>query len=257
KHGYGKGVNACIDCRIFKFSTAKKYMEEIGADFIATGEVLGQRPMSQHMQAMKTIDKESGLSGVVVRPLCAKLMPITKPEQDGILDREQMLDIQGRSRQPQFEIADKLGISDYPCPAGGCLLTDKQFAVRMRDLIKNEPDFNLRDARMLRTGRHFRLESGTRIIVSRNEAEAPLVEEYAGEGDCLLSAKDIPGPTVLVRKGSDSDLQYGAGLVSHYIKGGTCVDVEIREAPFEEVTRVLENASPLNDEEVAAARIEK
>ena len=125
KYGRGRNMNPCLDCRIFTFRKAKDFMEEIGASFVVTGEVLGERPMSQRRNAMEVIEKESGLSGYIVRPLCAKLFEPTVPEREGIVDRNRLLDIQGRRRDRQISIAKDLGISDYPCPAGGCLLTSK------------------------------------------------------------------------------------------------------------------------------------
>src|SRR3990170_2260758 len=135
KHGYGSNINPCIDCRVFMLKKAKQYMEETGASFIVTGEVLGQRPMSQRKDAMRLIEKEADLKGLVLRPLSAKFLPVTIPEKEGWVDREKLLNIQGRSRKPQMKLADDLGIRDYPCPAGGCLLTDPSFAKRMKDLI--------------------------------------------------------------------------------------------------------------------------
>ena len=157
RHGRGKGANACIDCRIHLFRKAGEYMQELGADFVATGEVLGERPMSQRRDAMLLIERESGLDGLVVRPLSARLLPPSKAEQSGLIDREQMLAIQGRRRLPQFELADKLGIKDYLCPGGGCMLTQKEFAAKFLDLVDNDPEFELDDALLLRQGRHFRL----------------------------------------------------------------------------------------------------
>ena len=135
KYGRGRNMNPCLDCRIFTFRKAKDFMEEIGASFVVTGEVLGERPMSQRRNAMEVIEKESGLSGYIVRPLCAKLFEPTVPEREGIVDRNRLLDIQGRRRDRQISIAKDLGISDYPCPAGGCLLTRKEFSERGRGLF--------------------------------------------------------------------------------------------------------------------------
>ncbi|OHB94030.1 MAG: hypothetical protein A2Z58_02365, partial [Planctomycetes bacterium RIFCSPHIGHO2_12_42_15] len=157
KFGYGKNMNPCIDCRINIFRIAGEYMREIGADFIITGEVLGQRPMSQRKEAMKIIDKEANLTGLVLRPLCAKHMEPTIPEKLGIVDREQLLQIRGRSRKNQIQLADVFQIKDYPCSAGGCLLTDPEFAHRMRDLV-NTCDANVNDVNLLKVGRHFRLD---------------------------------------------------------------------------------------------------
>jgi len=136
KYGRGRNMNPCIDCRIFTFVKARDFMKEIGASFVITGEVLGERPMSQRRQAIEMIERKSGLEGLIVRPLSAKLFEPTMPEQEGIVDREKLLDIQGRMRTRQISLAKEKGINDYPCPAGGCLLTDRGFSNRLKDLFK-------------------------------------------------------------------------------------------------------------------------
>jgi len=185
KHGYGKNMNPCIDCRIFLFQKAKKYMKEIGARFIITGEVLGQRPMSQHKKALNIIEKESETEGLVVRPLSAKLFPPTIPEEKKWIDREKLLFIQGRRRIPQMELAKEFGINDYPCPAGGCRLTDPGFAKRLREAFEHDEDI-IKDIRLLRYGRQFRLESGAKVIVGRNEEENMILKGFQDENDILM-----------------------------------------------------------------------
>jgi tRNA U34 2-thiouridine synthase MnmA/TrmU len=170
KHGYGRNMNPCLDCRIFLFQKAKQLMEEVGADFIFTGEVLGERPMSQRLDAMKLIEKESGLKGKVLRPLSAKLLEPTLVEQMGIVDREKLLPIQGRSRKPQIALAQSYQIEDYPCPAGGCLLTDKNFAQRLKESFEHGED-SLRHIFLLKMGRHFRLPSKAKVIAGRDQKE--------------------------------------------------------------------------------------
>jgi tRNA U34 2-thiouridine synthase MnmA/TrmU len=167
RHGYGSNMNPCIDCRIFMLRRAKAYMESVGASFIVTGEVLGQRPMSQRKDSMCLIEKEAGLEGSILRPLSAKFLPASIPEKEGWVDRERLLNIQGRSRKPQIKLADHFGIQDYPCPAGGCLLTDPGFSKRMRDLILHHPDFSLNDVHLLKVGRHFRLSPKVKLKRSR------------------------------------------------------------------------------------------
>ncbi len=170
KHGYGKNMNPCIDCRIFLFRKAKQLMEELNAEFIFTGEVLGERPMSQRMYAMKLIERESDLKGKVLRPLCAKLLEPTLAEKKGVVDRQRLLSIQGRSRKPQMALARSYRIDDYPCPAGGCLLTDKGFARRLRDSLDHGED-SLRNIYLLKIGRHFRLPTKAKVIAGRNQEE--------------------------------------------------------------------------------------
>ena len=170
RHGYGKNLNPCIDCRVFLFKKAKKLMDEIGAEFIFTGEVLGERPMSQRLCAMELIEKQSDLKGRVLRPLCAKLLEPTLVEKNGIVDREKLLSIQGRSRKPQIALAKSYRIEDYPCPAGGCLLTDENFARRLKESLEHEED-SLRTISLLKIGRHFRLPTKAKVIAGRNQKE--------------------------------------------------------------------------------------
>ncbi|MBE7443818.1 MAG: hypothetical protein HS132_00510 [Planctomycetia bacterium] len=218
KFGYGKNMNPCIDCRINIFRIAGEYMREIGADFLITGEVLGQRPMSQRKEAMKIIDKEANLTGLVLRPLCAKHMEPTIPEKLGIVDREQLLQIRGRSRKNQIQLADVFQIKDYPCSAGGCLLTDPEFAHRMRDLV-NTCDANVNDVNLLKVGRHFRLDVHTKVIVGRNEEDNASIESFAREGDFLLSLVDVPGPFTLLRgEITEEKILIGARLTARYGK---------------------------------------
>ena len=199
KHGYGSGMNPCLDCRILMFSKARQRMEETGADFVFTGEVLGERPMSQRRDAMRIIARESGLDGRLLRPLCAKLFPPTIPEQEGLIDREKLLDISGRSRKPQMTLAKEYGINDYPCPAGGCLLTDPGFAGRMKDLVQYHPDFGLNDVSLLKVGRHFRLSPTTKAIVGRNEDENQHIITLARPKDLFLEVQGWGSPITLLR----------------------------------------------------------
>jgi tRNA-specific 2-thiouridylase len=170
KHGYGRNMNPCIDCRIFMLKKAKKYAEKSGASFIFTGEVLDERPMSQHYTALKAIEKEAELKNEILRPLSAKLLPETLIEKKGLVNREKLLAIRGRSRKPQIELAKRFSIADYPCPAGGCLLTYKEFANKLRDLFTHKKRVSVADVNMLKVGRHFRFGKN-KIIVGRNETE--------------------------------------------------------------------------------------
>lgn len=205
KHGYGSQMNPCIDCRILKFRKAKEFMQEIGARFIITGEVLGQRPMSQHRKALKIIDEESGLEGLVLRPLSAKLLEETIPERNGWVSRERLLDFNGRSRKPQMDLAQEFNIKDYPCPAGGCLLTDPAFAHRMKDLLKYGR-LDLNNVELLKSGRHFRLSRNAKLIVGRDEGDNARLESLAREGDFLFWPVDIAGPTAVGRGDFSSEL---------------------------------------------------
>ena len=196
-HGYGRGLNPCIDCRIYMLKKVKAMMVDIGASFIITGEVLGQRPMSQHRAAIQKIEKESGLEGLILRPLSARHFSPTIPEQEGIVDREKLLAFSGRSRKPQINLAEKLGVKDYPCPAGGCLLTDRVIAARLRDLFSHLPEYDLVDLHLLKIGRHFRLHSGLKIILGRNKPENEQIQTMAGLGSVLFYPVDFRGPICL------------------------------------------------------------
>ena len=219
KHGYGKNMNPCIDCRINMLREATKYMRESGADFIVTGEVLGQRPMSQRRDAMRIIDREAGTEGLVLRPLSAKLLEPTAPEKMGLIDREKLPEISGRSRKPQMQLAETLGIRDYPSPAGGCLLTQSGFARKIRDLIEHgDPDLN--DMHLLKMGRHFRLDEKTWVIIGKNHEDNQKIATFARKGDTIIQTVDVPGPTTLVRGGaSNGKVEIAASLTARYSQG--------------------------------------
>ncbi len=210
KHGYGKGINPCVDCRVYMFRQAKGFMEEIGASFVVTGEVLGQRPMSQRKEAFRIIEKESGLEGLILRPLSAKQLEPTIPERTGLVDRERLLDVLGRSRKVQIELAEELDINDYPCPSGGCLLTDKIFSKKVRDLLNNKKDVTKKDLVLLKTGRHFRF-NGTKIVLGRNEADNLKLKNMVQPGDTLVEPVDFPGPVGVVSVSGNGDAVAFAG----------------------------------------------
>src|SRR4030042_4006498 len=203
-------------------------MEEVGAAFIVTGEVLGQRPMSQRKDAMRLIEKEGGLEGFILRPLSAKVLPTTIPEKEGWVDREKLLNISGRSRKPQIELAKYFGIRDYPCPAGGCLLTDPGFAKRMKDLMLHIPDFSLNDVHLLKMGRHFRLSHLVKLIVGRNEEENQKIQTFAQGKDILLKVSNFPGPLSLLRGNlGEGDIEKAATITAHYSKAKDLGNAEV------------------------------
>ncbi|PIU41440.1 MAG: hypothetical protein COS99_05565 [Candidatus Omnitrophica bacterium CG07_land_8_20_14_0_80_42_15] len=232
KHGYGKNMNPCIDCRIFMFKKAKELMGKIGASFIVTGEVLGERPMSQRKEAIGIIEKESGLQGLVLRPLSAKNFEPTVPEKEGIVNREAMLDITGRSRKPQIALAKSFGIEEYMCPAGGCLLTDQIFAKRIKDLIKHD-EFNLENIKLLKVGRHFR-NNGAKIIIGRDKEDNEKILNIAKEKDVIVKIKDVAGPVTLIRGDSSFNvIEFAAALTAGYTKekGKTSLFAEYQTIP--------------------------
>jgi tRNA U34 2-thiouridine synthase MnmA/TrmU len=223
KHGYGRNMNPCIDCRIFMMKKAKKYAKKTGASFIFTGEVLDERPMSQHYRAMKIIEEESGLSGELVRPLSARLLPKTVAEKKGFVKREGLLDIRGRSRKPQIKLAKEFSILDYPCPAGGCLLTYKEFANKLRDFFKHRKRCSLADVALLKVGRHFRFGEN-KIIVGRNEAENKTLAVRKGRNDYFFELPKISGPiSVLQGKKTKKSVEMAAALTAFYSDAKTNV----------------------------------
>ncbi|MBW2206109.1 MAG: tRNA 4-thiouridine(8) synthase ThiI [Deltaproteobacteria bacterium] len=198
KHGYGGNMNPCIDCHAMMLRKAGEMLEEKDARFLITGEVLGQRPMSQNRQSLATVASESGFEGLILRPLSAKRLPITIPEEKGWVNRDLLKGFSGRSRKPQMALALAFNVKEYPSPAGGCLLTDKEFSRRLQDLFTHETKREIRDIELLRVGRHFRLNPQTKLIVGRNRSENQAIRDLFREGDALLWSDGIPGPTVLL-----------------------------------------------------------
>jgi len=196
--GYGTAVNPCIDCHLLMLKTAKMIMEKEGFDFIATGEVLGERPMSQNRQSLEIIEKRSGLSGKLLRPLSAKLLPETTVEASGLVDREKLFAISGRSRKPQMEIARNLSIKYFPQPGGGCILTETDFGRRLREMMMRHPDFGGADASLLRYGRPV-WEESLLFIVARDKVECAALRDMSKAGDVVFLPVNFPGPTVLAR----------------------------------------------------------
>jgi len=217
-HGHGANVNPCIDCKIYMLKRAKGLMEKMGASFLVTGEVLGERPMSQRKDALNIIEKAAGVRGILLRPLTAKNLPPTKPELEGVVDREKLLDINGRSRKPQIALAQTFGIKVYPQPAGGCLLTDPGFAKRVKDAMSHG-EFNEENVALLSVGRQFRLSGDARLVVGRDEAENEILLSLAAGGDILFKMKDRQGPIALLRGGAKNELiEAAAGIAAYHTK---------------------------------------
>jgi len=216
KHGYGKNMNPCIDCRIFMLKKAKKYARQTGAAFIFTGEVLDERPMSQHLKAMTMIEEEAGLKNRILRPLSAKLLPETSIEKRGLVDRHKLLDIHGRSRKRQIELAKTFSIADYPCPAGGCLLTYKEFADKVRDLFKYEKRVTMKDIALLKLGRHLRFEKN-KIVVGRNESENRTLLKMKSPSDYYFEVPNCGSPiTILQGTKTKEAIEKAAVLTAYY-----------------------------------------
>ncbi len=216
KYGYGSGMNPCIDCHIFMLKKAKKFMDEKEYDFISTGEVLGERPMSQHRKALEVIEEESGLKGILLRPLSAKLLHETDAEKKRLIDREKLLDIYGRSRKRQIKLAEKYKIK-YPSPGGGCILCEKEFAERLKNLFRIKKKIDYKEIELLRVGRHFLFDKAI-IIVGRNQEENGIITGY---GKINMEVKDIPSPiTTILGKVNDEVLRKASELTIKYSDAG-------------------------------------
>ena len=255
KYGYGKNLNPCIDCRILMLKRAKKYMQESGASFIVTGEVLGQRPMSQHRAALKIVERESGLEGLVLRPLSAKLLPLTIPEKEEWVKRERLLGISGRSRKPQMALAKDYEIVDYPCAAGGCLLTDSGFTRRMKDLM-NYSEVTLNNIELLKVGRHFRLSEQAKVIVGRNEQENKRLMDLREPGDIYFGPLEDKGPSGLGRgKFSQRDIAYTSRIIARYCDDNTKGKIKIVSRIWPDGKENLLLAKPVEDTELQSFRL--
>jgi tRNA-specific 2-thiouridylase len=221
KFGHGKNMNPCIDCRILMLREAKEFMKMTGADFIITGEVLYQRPMSQRRDTFPKIDREAGLKGYVLRPLSARLLKPTIPEQMGIVKRELLYNFHGRSRKPQMALAKELELTEYPAPAGGCLLTDPLYSYRLKDLLAHNTSPSVKDINLLRIGRHFRISDNCRIIVGRDENENNTIQSLAENDDYLLHVDGSGSPLTIVCANADGDptdedLKLAASICARY-----------------------------------------
>lgn len=215
-HGYGKHMNPCIDCKIYFLQQAAKYMEENNASFLATGEVVGQRPMSQLKHTLNHILNTTNLQGRLLRPLSAKLLKPTAAEEKGIVDREKLLGISGRGRKIQMELAEKYGINDYTSPAGGCLLTDANISARLRDLFEHHTDYSSIDTYLLTVGRHFRLDRKSKLIVARNEAESNALEKCRDSASALFEPH-FSGPTAYLCGEPETDIMaLAASIICRY-----------------------------------------
>ena len=230
-HGFGGAMNPCIDCHAAMIRRAGEFMREGGYDFVSTGEVLNQRPMSQNRRSLETVAEASGLKGLLLRPLSAKLLEPTIPELDGRINRELLCDIQGRNRAPQMVLVEKFGLKEYPSPAGGCLLTEKGYCRKLRDLFDhaNGEIPPVSDVRLMRFSRQFRLPEGGRIIVGRNRADNQALKALHEEGRTLVHTVNVPGPTAAVLGPiTEGDLLRAAGIVSSYGDKGQLPEIIVR-----------------------------
>ena len=258
KYGYGSGMNPCIDCRGMMYNAAKEHMEKIGADFIVTGEVLGQRPMSQNGNALKIIENETQTNGKIVRPLSFRHLPLTDAETQGLVKREKLGDIKGRSRRGQLQLAKKYDIADPPNAAGGCLLTDPAFSKRVRDLYDHSKDIlpDMNDVELLKIGRHFRLSENTKLIVGRNKMENEILESLKLEDDIILEVSNHVGPTCILRtkKQSQKEIEIAASTALRYSDSPKDELSNVRVRIGQEEEKELQ-VSPLHDKILNEFRI--
>ncbi|WP_411682527.1 tRNA 4-thiouridine(8) synthase ThiI [Clostridium thailandense] len=233
KHGYGKNINPCIDCHTMMLNYSGRLLEKYQADFIITGEVLNQRPMSQNKISLDIVKKESGFSDKILRPLCAKNLIPTKMELEGLVDREKLLDISGRSRKVQMELAEKWNIKDYPSPAGGCKLTEPNYAKRLKELLKYKDIPETRDLELLKFGRHFRVSENAKIISTRTGDEANEIKKYLMNNDMIFLSESFTGSMIIIiGKPIEEDIEFAAKVTARYCKGKDEKKVKIKYGYF-------------------------
>lgn len=258
KFGYGKNLNPCIDCRTYLLSEAKKLMERIGASFLVTGEVLGQRPKSQHESAFNIAEREAGLRGMILRPLSAHRLPPTTPELEGWVDRKKLLGIAGRGRNEQMELAARWGLS-YPSPAGGCLLTMEDYSHRMRELMNDRGGLALNDVRLLRFGRHFRLGPGVKAITGRDRHEnLALMWAYRRDPQnaVLMKVEGPPGPLTLVSGSSTpGQLRIAASITARYADVTPDAPVRVKALARRGEKMIIDDVLPFSAAEVDRHRV--
>jgi hypothetical protein len=254
KHGFGNCLNPCIDCHARMLNRAGAMAEEEGFDFLSTGEVLDERPMSQNRRSLDIVARESGYPDLIVRPLSATRLPETVPEQSGKVDRSRLLGLHGRGRKPQFELAERFGLKEYPSPAGGCRLTEPNFCKRLDDLRRHEGLDGTRSITMLRYGRHFRINERLKLVVGRNEQDNIMLEGSAELYDLVLKPEGVPGPTALLPfTATDDEVRLGAEICARYSDVPSDAAVSIRVRSSRGLVRL--EVSPAKPERIEALRI--
>ena len=239
KAGYGKHMNPCMDCHALMLRLAGEMMAEVGASFLFSGEVVGQRPMSQTMPSLRYVEKNSDMDGYILRPLSAKLLPETMMEQNGWVDREKLYDFSGRNRKPQMALAKELGIDVYPTPGGGCLLTEEKYSRRLKDLIAHQSQYPEYQLELLEWGRHLRISPETKLIVGRTQSEnEDIRKRVQAETDIILKTEKAPGPIAVIcgNTASEKDIEICAAICAGYSKAvngeQAVVRVEMPQEPF-------------------------
>jgi tRNA U34 2-thiouridine synthase MnmA/TrmU len=255
KYGTGKAINPCVDCRIYMFRLGKKFMETVGASFVVSGEVLGQRPMSQRFDCFETIERDAELQGLIVRPLSAKLLEPTIPEKEGVVSREKLYDIQGRSRAGLLELARKYGIENPPQPSTGCALTEPEFAKKVKDIFQFVGDYERWHFEILKTGRHFRLDPETKLIVGRDATENEYLAYLHPKGTTLFSPLNFAGPSaLLVGQATPEMLQEAGRLIFSYTKHRPTETPQV-QWEVDGKLGIIEISSALPEEALLALRI--
>lgn len=251
KHGRGKNMNPCVDCHAMMMRYSGEILEKFDADFIITGEVLNQRPMSQNKQALNTVKNESGFGDKILRPLCALNLEPTEMEILGLVDRSKLLNISGRSRKPQMELAEKWGIKDYPSPAGGCRLTEPNYSLRLKEALERKGDLSEKEIYLLRFGRHFLTNSGTKIIVSRTGEEGDAIKKVLSKEDTVFLPLSHMGAMGLIHgQASEDDKELAARITARYGKGKDAEIVSIKHGKFGTEFKEVFEIKPATEEEV-------
>ena len=255
RFGRGKAINPCVDCRIYMFELARKFMNSVGASFLVSGEVLGQRPMSQRMDCFETIEKDTGLEGLILRPLSAKRLKPTLPEKEGIVSREALYDIEGRSRSRLLELAREFGITNPPSPSTGCALTEPEFSKKVKDIFVHMNDYERWHFEILKTGRHFRLDPEAKLVVGRNESENEYLQYLHPKGTALLTALNFSGPSaILIGPATRERLQEAGKIILSYVKHPPSGPPQI-QWELDGVCEMFEGSSGLKEAELLSLRI--
>ena len=241
-HGFGGNMNPCIDCHARMLKRAGEIMTQEGFHFLFTGEVLNQRPMSQNRRSLGIVAHDSEFDDLVVRPLCAQHLEPTKPEREGWVDRSRLLSLNGRSRKPQFALAEEYGLKEYPSPAGGCRLTEPHYSERLADLKEHEGLDDTRALTLLRYGRHFRLGEKIKLIVGRHAEDCANIEVLIGNEDLVLMLADGPGPTGLLPVGAtDAEIATAASILVRYtrVPADETVGVCVKQGDSEQIVEAI------------------
>lgn len=251
KHGHGKNMNPCIDCHAMMMRDCGKLLEKYNADFIITGEVLNQRPMSQNKASLNVVKKESGIGNKILRPLSAKVLPETEMELSGLVDREKLMGISGRGRKVQMELAQKFGINDYPSPAGGCKLTEPNYSIRLKELLNHIENPTERDLELLRFGRHFRVTEGCKIISSRTAVESDNIKKLLTQNDTGFLVKNFRGSmVVIIGTPEKEDIEFAAKVAGRYSKGKDEEKVTVIYGKYTKPYNELIEVAPAKDEDI-------